>query len=274
VVPPRGKCIWGCGRSNFNREHILGENTIATRLGLDFPVRIELGDSDSMTEVVLEDRVCAGCNGGFMRKSDEAMVAFMDRPIREGTRVELSRGRQEILGRWAVKIALLLQMWMHDLREVHPELDLVPCHVPADHFHRLRSGDPYKTTRVWIGAAQPEFSRIPLACMSMANPMPEPTPSGVELLVDRGYQTWFTLHTVVFLVVGWDEGHKYPVADDALDGAKQFPGKLQQVWPPSPERIEWPPQGRLSSQQIASLTKTYPDWVGPEQGPVPKSEQG
>jgi hypothetical protein len=122
VIPPKGPtCIWGCGRSNFNREHIIGRN-VAKHLGVDYPTGVPLGDSPSQQEV-------------------------------PDARVELRKARQQRLGRWAVKIALLLQVWMHDLQEAEPDLDLEPPHAAADHFHKLMGGHPQKGTRVWVGAS-------------------------------------------------------------------------------------------------------------------------
>jgi hypothetical protein len=227
VIPLKGPtCIWGCGRSNFNREHIIGRN-VAKHLGVDYPVGVQLGDSPSQqTETVLEGRVCKGCNGGWMEKLDARMVEFMGGTLKEtpGGRVELPKGRQERLGRWAVKIALLVQVWMHDLHEAQPDLDLEPPHAAADHFRKLRGGHPQTATRVWVGAS-PEFREVPVASMSMPNLLPESTATGIELLVPHGYHCVFTLRSVVFFVVGWDEGHKDAVADDVLDGAKDLSRK-------------------------------------------------
>jgi len=265
MIPPKGPtCIWGCGRSNFNREHIIGRN-VAKHLQVRYPVPIKLGDSpEQKTETVLEGRVCEGCNSGWMENLDARMVEFMGGALKETPdgSVELPKGHQEGLGRWAVKIALLLQVWMHDLKEAQPDLDLEPPHAATDHFHKLMDGHPQKATRVWVGAS-PDFRAIPVASMSMANWLPEPTPSGIELLAPCGYHCVFTLRSVVFFVVGWDEGHKDAVADDVLDGAKRFPGKLQQVWPSVPKRVEWPPQGYLSSEEVAHLIRPYTDWIRP-----------
>lgn len=275
MIPPKGPtCIWGCGRSDFNREHIIGRN-VAKHLGVRYPVPVRLGDSPALpTETVLEDRVCQGCNGGWMENLDARMVEFMGGALAVDpvARVELPKGRQQRLGRWAVKIALLLQVWMHDLLEVQPDLDLEAPHAAADHFLKLMGGYPQAATRVWIGAS-PDFRGVPMASMSMTNWLPEPSPSGIDLLVPHGYHCVFTLRSVVFFVVGWDEGHKDAVADDALDGAKRFPGKLQQVWPAVPERVEWPPQGYLSPKEVSRLIRPYTDWIRPRTGLVAKPKQ-
>lgn len=274
-IPPKGPtCVWGCGRSSFNREHIISRN-VAKHLGVAYPVAIQLGGSpEQPTETVLEGRVCEGCNHGWMENLDTRMVEFMGGSIREGlaARVELPKGRQERLGRWAVKIALLLQVWMHDLNDAQPGLGLEPPHAPADHFHKLMAGHPQRATRVWVGAS-PDFQAVPVASMSMANWLSEPTPSGIELLAPRGYHCVFTIRGLVFFLVGWDEGNKDSVADDALDPAKRFPGKLQQVWPAMPERVEWPPEGHLSSKEVARLIRPYTDWIRPGAGSVANPQQ-
>jgi hypothetical protein len=262
VVPPRGTCVWGCGRTNFNVEHIISRQ-VAKRIGIEYPVPTHLGEGVGRTEIELKDRVCTACNAGFSRRFDERMIEFMGGPIKDGTRVTLTNGRQGRLGRWAIKTALLLQVWMEDLRELHPQLGLMRSHAPAEHFRKLRAGHPAQDTRVWIGAFN-HPQAPPMASFSGGIPLPEATVSGIELLADRGYQVWFTLCSVVFFVVGWDDGHKDAVADDALDGAKNFPGKLHQIWPATAERIEWPPNSGLSTHQLADLFKTYPDWVQPK----------
>lgn len=55
---PVGKCVWGCGRSNFDREHIIGRN-VAKHMEVGYPVPVHLGDSpQGGTETIIEGRVC------------------------------------------------------------------------------------------------------------------------------------------------------------------------------------------------------------------------
>lgn len=214
------------------------------------------------------------CNNGWMRKLDTHMLEFMGGAINRNPieRVELPKGRQVRLGRWAIKIALLLQLWLYDLKAIQPDLDLEEGQLAEDHFRKLWQGHPQASTRVWVGMS-PDFVSVPVTFSSMANWLPESTPSGIETLAPRGYHCAFNLRRVVFLVVGWDDGRKDAVADDVLDGAKRFPGKLQQVWPAMPERVEWPPERHLSGYEVADLIRPYTDWIRPRSKLVPMPEQ-
>ncbi len=269
-VPPKGECVWGCGRSDWAVEHIFGTNTLAKRLGITLPIHTQIGDGERDSEIVLVDRVCKRCNNGWMQRWDNLMLDFMGGAITHGprARVELSKGRQERLARWAIKVALLLEVFLHDMREAHPDFGISPAHASPDHFHKLKGGHPQKGTRVCVGAADSRFALLPVAWMSMAITVPEETASGIALLRNRGYHCWFNLRHVVFLVMGWDEGNEDAVADDVLDGAKRFPGVLQQIWPVAPERVYWPPKGRLAPQEAASLIKTYDEWPHTGNRPV------
>jgi hypothetical protein len=42
TAPPFGTCVWGCGRRNFNKEHVVGRQ-IATLLGIPSPVEMHVG---------------------------------------------------------------------------------------------------------------------------------------------------------------------------------------------------------------------------------------
>jgi hypothetical protein len=105
VIPPPGKCVWGCDSGQpLDREHIIAKH-VAAALDVPYPVPMSWGDlrratgeriergqrEENALEIVLPDRVCKGCNGGWMKKLDDRMLRFMWPTFRHEARVRLNR---------------------------------------------------------------------------------------------------------------------------------------------------------------------------------------
>jgi hypothetical protein len=262
VTPPFGKCVWGCGRDNFNREHIVGQQ-IAKLLDLELPLTMHLGDfrraGGEQIEVVLEDRVCVGCNGGWMHKLDDKMIAFMGDALSTSTPVRLNEFRQRILARWAVKVALLLEVYLHDEAIRVPILQAMgPFFVPEDNFPALRKDHgPPKRTRVWVGglevATQPFTSHSNVITISgTREPHRDPRPIG--------YYSVFSLGPVVFAVTGWEIGFDGAIPSEP-NPTEVALGKMRAIWPADKKPVAWPPSSQVSVRDLANMTGVPPEWA-------------
>jgi|GEM_PF-6191976 hypothetical protein len=275
MLEPSTECIWGCGRSNFNQEHIVGKQ-FAKALDLPYPLAMRWADywrmEHKLLEVVINDRVCTGCNGKWMKKLDDRVRAFMGPSITEGASVDISSANQLLLARWAIKVALLLMLWVHDECAKHPELLAATQaqepgrtgepYVPVDDFLSVyKRQRPPDGVLIWIGGASdeiPEFFSSVSALLRPAEPSPE----------RFGYYAMFALrHLVVYVIAGIQD------PNNGLAGfnpATLAPGKLVPIWPRSTDPVHWPPAQNMTAADVGSLTGSDPGFV--ESEPPPKVE--
>ncbi len=226
-------------------------------MNLDYPIpfswghmahatlaREEVGERlDDKLEITIRERVCEGCNGGWMRKLDESMLKFMAPALSEYATVELSENDQRMLARWATKVALLLALWMHDDPLLSQRLRMW---VPSDNFPILHThlGCP-KHTRVWMAAMAP----IPVSDVFA---------TGRRLTVDGrpvGYWVMFKLKRLVFYVTGVEVGHDGPVIEREPTRFVAS-GALVPIWPPAGDVVEWPPSVQLSPEGAGGLVQS------------------
>ncbi len=270
MLGPSDGCVWGCGRTNFNVEHVIGRG-FANRLDLPYPLVIrwsEYGRVEGTLQVVVNDRVCEGCNGGFMRRLDERMRTIMGASITDKAPVDLTEDQQTRVARWAFKVAVMLMLWVHDQREQHPEL-LRAAHE-ADPDGRL--GEPYvplddlayfgkrqlppEHVRIWIGAATEVMPDIFQSVSALSRPV-DPAPERL------GYYVVFALrHLVVYVLAGTtDHGDVLRQAlGRFVDPAHFAPEVLVPVWPTTEKRRHWPPARELTKAGLEGFTGASFAW--------------
>ncbi|MGN6371528.1 MAG: hypothetical protein ACTHM1_00835 [Solirubrobacteraceae bacterium] len=270
MIGPSAECVWGCGRSDFNVEHVIGQQ-FAKALDLPYPMAMMWADysriEEQLLEVVLRDRVCTGCNGGFMKRLDDRMRRVMGSSITDATPTNLTEDQQTRVARWAFKVGLLLMLWVHDECARHPELlDAVRVSDPNRHADPLVPlGDfayvgkrhlPPPHARIWLGAASeelPDYFSSVSALSRPASPRPE----------RLGYYVIFALrHLVVYILAGTPEhGDVLSQALGRFVAPEQFdPHRLVPIWPARHERRHWPPSTRLTAEDVAKLTGNSPRW--------------
>jgi hypothetical protein len=260
-LPPTGSCIFKCGSEKpLDEEHIIGQQ-VAEAMDLEYPIPISWGNmahttldraevgarEDEKLEVTLRDRVCKGCNGGWMRKLDESMIAFMRPTLHHHAAVELTEGRQRMLARWATKVALLLGVWMHDepMLTTYGQMWLPPDNFPALHTHH---GCP-KHTRVWMAA----MADIPVS---------ELFATGRRIVVPggpTGYWVMFKLKRLVFYVTGIEVGWNGPVPDRNPEHFVTS-GALVPIWKPASAIAGWPPRAQLSPEGAGGVVQAAEGW--------------
>jgi hypothetical protein len=266
MLEPSKECIWGCGRSDFNQEHIVGKQ-FAKALDLAYPLAMQWADywrmEHKLLEVVINDRVCTGCNGKWMKKLDDRVRAFMEASITEGEPVDISPANQLVLARWTIKVALLLMLWVHDECAQHPELlEAVRVqepgrtdepYVPVDHFLSIyKRQQPPAGVLIWIGAASDEIPDFFSSVSALSRPA-EPSPERF------GYYAMFALrHLIVYVVSGLQDPQDGLVG---LDPANLAPRKLVPIWPRSTGPVHWPPAQEIAAADVGSLTASDPGFV-------------
>jgi hypothetical protein len=168
MIPSSTHCVWGCGRSSLNAEHVIGKQ-FARRMDLPRPLVLRWGDygrQQETLEIVLRDRVCDVCNGHWMKKLDDQVRKLMGPSIVAGESITItSKAKHCVLARWSMKVALLLTLWFHDEAVRDPKLvdATMPGHLehprplpyaPVDDFSTLHGrGRPSDRAMIWFGAA-------------------------------------------------------------------------------------------------------------------------
>lgn len=217
MLPPPGKCVWDCGRDDFNREHIIGLQ-IAKLFGETLPVKVALGrpGKPKLIEVVLENRVCTRCNGHWMRKLDDRMTAFMKDAIRAGDAAALTTTRQRTLAQWAAKVALLFLLFLDHERCDRPQVQAgrERFYAPADDFAAVyKHQKPPPRARIWLGSREPAATALIVYTSTPQEITETPQPDTGLPLRPYGYGVVLAVNHLVFVVRGFDSEYRGPVAD-------------------------------------------------------------
>jgi hypothetical protein len=261
AAPPFGACVWGCGRHNFTKEHVIGRQIVKV-LELQSPLTMHLGGWEGRPEqfirIVLKRRVCKICNETWMRQMDDQFVSVIGDTLRSGTEFDLEIVDQKIVATWATKVALLLELFLHDFIIRNPQVEVGSTFIPSDNLHALRiTRTPPDGTTVWIGAIDHStfhpFSSIGGAILGgPAGPI-----EGIARGELCGYQSIFNLNDVVFGVRGWTSAYVANPPVGMADPDQTIPGKTVQIWPRIGEVQHCPPSGgQLTPEEIRALAWT------------------
>ena len=96
MLGPSTECIWGCGRSDFNQEHVIGKQ-FAKAMNLPYPLVQHWADYGRLIhalEIVINDRVCTTCNGKWMKRLDDRIRTLMGPSITDDAAVDISSAEQ------------------------------------------------------------------------------------------------------------------------------------------------------------------------------------
>jgi hypothetical protein len=269
---PPETCVWGCGRRDFNVEHIIGQQ-FANLLDAKLPLTAHWGDHrEAMPEgleIAIPGRVCLGCNNGWMRKLDNRVIGFMRAAIKHDAPVSLNTPfRQTQLSFWAAKIAFLLLVFQYELTERHQLRGMGPFTIPYANLESLwKRGRPPEGTRVWVGARD-RRDNVPFIHHegTLFRPTTDPARGTVEmedgsLVRDAGFRVLFTLQRLVFAVWGWHLDYGEGTLEGLEDPNDLVPDSMLPIWPASAEENEWPPPHCLSSEEIGRICYTEAEWV-------------
>jgi hypothetical protein len=282
--PPPNTCVWGCGRRDFNAEHIVGLQ-VAKAMNTGWPLKAHWGDYETTfgkegLEIVLVDAVCKGCNNGWMRKLDNRMMCFMGDTVRGDTPVTLTKPRQTTLAYWASKIALLFLIYQYDLNVKHQLRGMGPFAIPYDNLHAVwKYNRAPKQTRVWVGARD-RRDDVPFIHHDGTLFQPAANPHTATVAMDdgrqmreAGYRFLFTIQRLVFVVWGWYESYEAGELDALGDPNEIVPDSMLPIWPADARERAWPPPHCLTSEEVAQICGTEPEWVQQGSGTMTPPEQ-
>lgn len=260
MTPPFGRCVW-CGGGRFNKEHVIGKQ-IAKAMNLPYPIVAHwgtwTGSPKQTLSVVLKRRVCASCNGGWMRRMDNDMIAIARTAVAAASEMTLDANAQGVLARWATKVALLLELYLHDRALV--EADRGTYYVPTDNFGALfRNRHPAPSTQVWIGTVDPKGGMPPFSTGGGSLFRPGVTPEGRVVTDEVGFHAVFSLRSLLFRVVGWDER----VVPTPIRISGSLP-PLPQIWPVEQPTVDWPQPATWKPHQLVHLTAEPVPFAAPE----------
>jgi hypothetical protein len=189
--------------------------------------------------------VCEDCNNGWMSVAEEKarpIIAQMAQAAQSGTAVALSQGHARDLAVWAQKTALAYELTSDTDRVGTAAMGL-----------EVRAGRPLRGSRVWV-ACNTRDSDIGIALAQMdisATRVPQPGPPD-----RRSLMVEFVYHQITMLIF---------IADSLGQAWPQLsPTKWQLMWP-SFSTAEFPPMGRIASDERTEVLTHPGRWIPPVQ---------
>lgn len=191
--------------------------------------------------------LCRGCNVDWLGRTFETRVSrWLGSSVLDLKRgIVLDQSQREVVGAWAVKTALLLELALAELRG--------PGLVPARHFEWLRKNDtPLPGTAIWIFAVNLGSSVGPTWTMlAWTRAATVAVPRSKRILIPGqpptedlpgGYFATFTFGHFGFQVLGWDlDEQDLPRRHMALRPPAHLKHALKLVWPAPPRPpLRWP----------------------------------
>jgi hypothetical protein len=195
-----------------------------------------------------------------MRKSDNTIVKFMRDSLTDDLVVELSRERQAQLSKWTAKVALLIELYLHDEAPNFPQPEIRSTHLPVANFvHLFQKQKPTPDTSIWIGAASRQ-EMFPV--WSIGGPIVlsgSATPGGTVQEYEIGYVSMFSLRSLVFRTVGFDSEVPAHVKTLIPNPDDIVPGGLIQIWPTNQDQVIWPPSHVMTKEEVGLLAHSRHD---------------
>lgn len=237
-------CTW-CGQTPLSREHVLPQ-WLAEVMAEAFPAQDGYDIVSVCTTVegqgsprtyshptpqLVVKAVCKPCNVGWMSSLELEVRPFLE-PMVRGESVELDVGRQMALARWTAKVAVLLDHYEDDMIVLGPtdvEQIYRDGHAPRG-FHirlALRTDENPSPFRMYL------TNHFAAPVGTTTGPLDAPQ-EGNSFSVTLG------LGRVAIAVAG----------GPGVDNPERWKcgGDLPlMIWPPTLEKISWPPQGPVLS---------------------------
>lgn len=185
---------------------------------------------------ILYRRICASCNGGWMRRSLEDAVRPLLLPAMRGQPIRLKPREQRVVAAWAVKTALLFQMKAIDDRSQ-------PGFAPGSNLRWLyeHRDDPVPPpgSQVWIAYVDAQFNT------AEAHPGRHNATLLTGPVGNQFYAVTFAVGYLVFQVIGQDFGEPFrpdPLAPlPSIQRPQSLISVLRSIWPERDVDIDWPP---------------------------------
>lgn len=237
LPPMPGTCAF-CNGHLLEEEHVWGRwVSRELRQHGGFVVQTDHGPRPR-SSIDFTSPVCGACNNEWLSVLENDVKAILSPMIRAtGGSKDLSVDDQGLLATWAAKTAMMI-----DLHSGTP-------FIPTGYFHELRlrrSALPSQV--VWLGA----YRGTRLAVWAKHRGL---RLGGSEDQAPLGFATTFTVHRVVFQVVGHFSGGAATFQDRR---SQQF--ALHAIWPTGRQPIRWPRGGlAFNDDALAALEASIAD---------------
>jgi len=197
----------------------------------------------NVLHIVLRRAVCPNCNGGWMHQLEDDFVALVGPKIARPEEMVLDPAQQERVATWAIKTALLLEVWTCAQGR--------GSYVPVDNLRWLASHQsPPAFAQVWMAGVDSRLKRL---AWSQSGFLAIATGERVACLAT------FTVGHLGFQVFARDiEDPNHPGTARSLapiDPPQEIRDATVCIWP-TVERALWPP-----GKTILGL-EALPNWAG------------
>jgi len=185
--------------------------------------------------------VCRACNTGWMHRLEMKVSKWIGPSLNDGLRTfPLDQHQREVLGTWATKTALMVELALRELRR--------PSFAPESHFRWLNehadAPTPPPDCQVWMFGVSLAFGPGKWLQLASADSLwLGPAEPGVPL----AYFSTFHAGLIGFQIFGPDvkraDPGQPPIVLPPLPVPPQVDPLLLQVWPaPRKPPIRWPPK--------------------------------
>ena len=258
-----GRCVMCGGPGPLTDEHVISKTVRKQMPLLSSVTRTFAGHTTkpmNVLHMVLRKAVCKPCNGGWMGDLEADLVKIMGAQIADPQRTTLNPSEQERVATWAIKTALLLEVWTSSKGR--------GSYVPTDNLRWLAAHHtPPAFAQVWMAGIHSEMKRL---AWSQSGFLALATHEKVACVAT------FTVGSLGFQVFARDiedpnnPGSVRPFA--ALQPPQAVLDTTLEIWPGSAQDVTWPRNDTILSLDAlpawakwpTSVFDPYPD---PPHGP-------
>jgi hypothetical protein len=184
--------------------------------------------------------VCGDCNSGWMSALEGEAQPLIRPMISSSLEIALQTPAQELLARWAMKTALMVQY-------LQPQV-LIPESMYA-RFYRERTPSP--NARVWVGRY--DGRTHPSGYHSYLLDATGDTDTGV---LHRGHVIGVTFHVDQLVFQVFDQDLPGSLGFDFPQDHQEFRSTMLSAWPTGLSR-RWPPRNTLDAAGLDAVKRTF-----------------
>lgn len=239
-LPPNSDSCPFCGNPQLTWEHVLPK-WFSEMFDGGF---IERASARPRRRVELKVPVCPECNNRWLAVLENDAKRVLSPMVRGEPLVSLNTDDQLLIGTWAVKTALML-----DLASGSGPI------IPLGFFRQARQlRSPLPNTVVHVGAYKDQ-----MAVKAWHDGLYVPDASGVKPDKPNGFVTTFAVHRVVFQVLG-----HFTVGGATFKDSRLLGAGLHAIWPSRAETIQWPRNNFAFGDEALQELASSVSYIGPD----------
>jgi hypothetical protein len=193
--------------------------------------------------------VCSKCNSGWMSRLEGRSKRVLSLMI-QCKAADLVETEQRLVTTWAVKTAMMMQVFVHPSRVT----------IPPDHYRQLyqRKDAPPDTVRVWLALQDHTDPRYVAKPLGLFASLPKPP------IQPNAYWVTLTIGCLVMQILG-AAGPLPRYLDDGIPVLRVLP--LLRIWP-AQTTVRWPPLPPLTHEDVGRLLGAFDgqeplEWIEP-----------